>query len=426
MGCADSPDIANLWGYYFEIAQGQTCGHDWLLYYKRYIDDIFCIVSAESEQEALRKARETFSFVGCRITWDAFASACPFLDVLVFKDPRDPHALHFKPYRKAQNHRERLPYISHHPHDVKRGTFLGEMSRLASLCSHREYYNDALYDLQGLYRARGYPAGLLSQWTKEHISDKWDNRYLSHKKDDGEHDTFVVLKSEFNPVLNYFQAKELGDTIVSSWRSSMETWTAGVKPLIYDQKRFDLGKEYLLSDVKLSEGLPDSVMTPRGGDAELGRRKRLPDVTKLNSLMRARWLVSRKRTKNLFDLTNLWKRIVLTSMDQNLFDDLNAYRPVEDIRYGSPEPVPDVGWEIEHHSTTETSLGKRPALDSEVIAEESRSRTRPRLGFSEMTARTTSSWGRKGVSDVAVGSSAPKGLITHYLKKSDTSKSKRK
>jgi len=32
-------------------------------------------------------------------------------------------------------------------------------------------------------------------------------------------------------------------------------------------------------------------------------------------------IVSRKRTRNLFDLTNLWKNIVLTNMDQQVLED---------------------------------------------------------------------------------------------------------
>jgi hypothetical protein len=32
-------------------------------------------------------------------------------------------------------------------------------------------------------------------------------------------------------------------------------------------------------------------------------------------------IVSRKRTRNLFDLTNLWKNIVLTNMDQQILKD---------------------------------------------------------------------------------------------------------
>jgi hypothetical protein len=42
----------------------------------------------------------------------------------------------------------------------------------------------------------------------------------------------------------------------------------------------------------------------------------MPDV-RLVGFHNKRVLVSRKRTRNLFDLTSLWKKTVLTSIDQD-------------------------------------------------------------------------------------------------------------
>src|SRR6202050_3927005 len=68
------------------------------------------------------------------------------------------------PYRKAQSHQERIPWISHHPLDVKRGTFIGEMSRLATISSLHSTYCDAIKSLAALYIARGYPSDLVYHW----------------------------------------------------------------------------------------------------------------------------------------------------------------------------------------------------------------------------------------------------------------------
>ena len=46
----------------------------------------------------------------------------------------------------------------------------------------------------------------------------------------------------------------------------------------------------------------------------------LPDVCKLDILNR-RMIVSRKRTCNLFNLTSLWKNIMLLNMDQHVLQD---------------------------------------------------------------------------------------------------------
>ena len=400
MGVADSPDIANLYGAYFEIIQGQALNNPRVIYYKRYIDDIFAIITAESEQDALDFASNLINFVGCRITWDVSNTMCPFLDVLVFKDPSDPEHIHFTPYRKQHNHLERIPFISHHPIDVKRGTFLGEMSRLAALCSRYEYYQDAMHSLQGLYRARGYPTGLTSQWLRDNLSNKWEKRYESHalNVETEEKATFVVLKSEFNPVLNYFNAKELGDTIVSEWRSAMEMWSNDKIPECYTDN-WNLGKIWYQEERELGDSLPDSVKTPKGLNEQ---SPFLPDVTKLNSLMRARWLVSRRRTRNLFDLTNMWKRIVLTSMNENLFDDINRYGPITTEETVSP------------FINESRVLGKRQAPAGEMPVAK---KIRPRVELPISSARVSSGWSRTGVSDVVVGPSAPRGFITHWLSK---------
>jgi hypothetical protein len=46
----------------------------------------------------------------------------------------------------------------------------------------------------------------------------------------------------------------------------------------------------------------------------------LPDICKLDILNR-RMIVSRKRTRNLFDLTTLWKKLVLSNMEQQVLPD---------------------------------------------------------------------------------------------------------
>ena len=402
------------YGAWFEIIQGQVLNQPRLIYYKRYIDDIFAIVTADSEQDALDFAKNLINFAGCRITWDASIATCPFLDVLVFKDPRDPEHIHFTPYRKQHNHLERIPWISHHPLDVKRGTYLGEMSRLAALCSKFEYYQDAMHSLQGLYKARGYPTALTSQWTRNNLSNKWENRYDSQSRHDNETEekaTFVVLKSEFNPVLNYFNAKELGDTIVSSWRRSMEMWADDKIPDAYKDD-WTLGQKWIKGELEQGRLFPETVVSSKGGK---DTSPKLPDVTKLNSLMRARWLVSRRRTRNLFDLTNLWKRIVLSNVDNYLFDEVNRYHPIEPVAAVIPQ-------------VSERVLGKRRAPDGE---EPPAKKVRPRAELQQSSARTHSGWAPKntkgsrknakgvsdGTSDVVIGPSAPRGFITHWLTK---------
>jgi len=55
------------------------------------------------------------------------------------------------PYRKNGNHQERIPWISPILSTSRDGTFLGEMSRLATLSSKLDHYLAAMRGLVALY-----------------------------------------------------------------------------------------------------------------------------------------------------------------------------------------------------------------------------------------------------------------------------------
>jgi hypothetical protein len=123
MGVADSPDLANLYGWHFE-RKCNVLKSPVIPFYGRYIDDCLAIVYADSEIEALNIVAD-IQFDNCVIEWNASDFSQPFLDMLIYKDQYG--RLQHMPYRKSRNHLERIPWISHHPLDVKRGTFIGEI-----------------------------------------------------------------------------------------------------------------------------------------------------------------------------------------------------------------------------------------------------------------------------------------------------------
>ena len=214
--------------------------------------------------------------------------------------------LQHMPYRKALSHQERIPWISHHPLDVKRGTFIGEMSRLATLSSLHSTYCDTVKGLASLYIARGYPTDLVYNWLSSNIQEHWEKRLIDNRP---QHDAVLVLKSEFNTAWNYFNASELGNTILGYWRDWLqhaETGNYTLKFPRYSVDRADLEETETELTILLTD--LDGLVTP------------LPDVCKLDILKR-RMIVSRKRTRNLFDLTTLWKKIVLLNMDQHVLQD---------------------------------------------------------------------------------------------------------
>jgi hypothetical protein len=305
MGVADSPDLANLYGWYYESRCG-ILDNSAVPFYGRFIDDCLAIVYAASEAEAIRHL-ESVQFKDCVIEWQASDSHQPFLDMTLYRDERG--ELQHMPFRKAGSHQERIPWHSSHPLDVKRGTFYGEMSRLATLCSTHRSYLEAMEALVALYIVRGYPQAIVTTWLRAKIQERWANR-LNESRPAPE--GVLVLKSEFNTAWDYFNAKALGDTVLGYWRE----WTARAVESRFDNGVFQswdgflggLGETdpALCVDVQLSPGVSVAI----------------PDISKLDILNR-RLLVARRRTRNLFDLTGLWKKTVIHQME------ISALEPID-------------------------------------------------------------------------------------------------
>lgn len=211
MGAACSPDIANLYAAFFE-AKIFEHPHPRIPFYGRYIDDCLGIVYADSAEEAL-DIMSVVVIEDVQLEWSASEWNQPFLDMLLYVDPVS-NQIHHTVYRKPLNHMERIPWASHHPQDVKKGTFLGEISRLATLSSKQTHYLDALRDLKQLYSARGYPEKLLRAWLKDNTGKRWLSRLDDPIKDTS---NLFVLKSTFNPIWEEFNVKELIKQIQNVW-----------------------------------------------------------------------------------------------------------------------------------------------------------------------------------------------------------------
>ena len=167
IGISSSPTLANLLGWYYE-RKVNILNHPNIIFYGRYIDDCLTIVHAASEEDALHIVSKVI-ISSCTIEWNCSLKSQPFLDILINKD--EDNELQHKPFRKASSHQERIPWISHHPLDVKRGTCIGEMSRLAMLSSQVSDYKDSMQSLAALYIMLGYPSDLVFHWLKDNITE---------------------------------------------------------------------------------------------------------------------------------------------------------------------------------------------------------------------------------------------------------------
>ena len=115
--------------------------------------------------------------------------------------------------------------------EPKRGVYVGELSRLSVLCSHKEIYIEAVRDLNALYQARGYPIPLIASWCKKNIQERWDKRFTLKNTTDRSEESVLVLKTRFDDVWNWFSATELGETVTkyrAEWyeRAAEERYTS--------------------------------------------------------------------------------------------------------------------------------------------------------------------------------------------------------
>jgi len=160
MGVARSPHIANLYASKYEQ---HMLKYPNVLLYKRYIDDIFTIIIASTKEDALKYAKETLSFPGLSLKWEVDKYHMVFLDLEIMHVPSTGQ-YDFCPYRIPLNHFERIPFSSAHPKWMKKGTFLGEMSRLAALLSNLDIYKQSVEELASIYLSREYPLNVVKDW----------------------------------------------------------------------------------------------------------------------------------------------------------------------------------------------------------------------------------------------------------------------
>jgi hypothetical protein len=377
MGVACSPDGANIFAaVHEEVAleneRLQPSGSR-IPFYGRYIDDGFMIVYAETADDALAYAQSKVSIRNLELTWEVSERALPFLDLLIYIDPVT-MTLQWKPFRKARNNLERIPFASHHPADVKRGTFLGEMSRMAVLSSSPANYLDALADLSKIYMARGYPYPLVKKWLKDNSSKRWAERFSVRRPSsvgDGSPDSskLLVLKTTFDPVWEAFDLHGFSDTIVKTWVHGIAShrsmwarfWNSG---LSLDGDRDAQADDYSGMEATVSS-LPPSTVNSDPSSALVSTAAQQADRLALGALMDkdeglwlkflgksarahslavvealdvskvgftdARWLVSRKRTRGLGDQLNKLKREALDADSQlkNLWELCGVHLPLE-------------------------------------------------------------------------------------------------
>jgi hypothetical protein len=242
MGMSAAPDIANLYAAWYEKRLPIAFSRKMILF-KRYIDDIICIVYADS----LSQCEQTlghYNIPGLKLNWEISETNAVFLDLDIWRSPssRD-HRLKYRPYRKPLNNFERLPWCTGHALQLLRGAFKSEVHRFAVASWSSHIYNEELVWLKDLYISRGYPPATVIQWIKGSKDVAYKNRL--DWKFESELDESVriwPLKSVMNPV---WQKLNLG-MVSQAMRSA-------AAPIVEDE-RASVAQLYLRNELDPSTG----------------------------------------------------------------------------------------------------------------------------------------------------------------------------
>jgi hypothetical protein len=165
MGTNVAPDLANLYLYKLldEFIVPRIPGRH-LLYFKRYIDDIFGLWRGTiNEFRDILIPLIQQLVAPLEITYNIKQDSIDFLDVTFFKTPNeeDNFSIHTKVYQKPNNAYQYVPFLSQHPNATKIGFIKGELIRYKRICSQRSDYEEIRSLFWRRLRARGYPIDFL-------------------------------------------------------------------------------------------------------------------------------------------------------------------------------------------------------------------------------------------------------------------------
>ena len=324
MGAAGSPEAANMYAIWYELEWMDKVTNDAdLLFYGRYLDDIYTVVLAETPDEA--KAKVSFISLGdVKLLWEPPSDKADFLDL---STRLELDGIYHEPFVKAMSHRERIPWSSAHPLDVKRGTFSSEISRLATLCSARDTFDQQCEEAVNLYIGRGYPPATVRHWLKGQKEKRWEGR-LSVKTDGVETtNTFFTLKTHFNDAWKYFNVGELQTRVTAHWKDLADpTRVAGVKrgrtagvdndPRQRKRVRIALqgqqwpGQARLAFTQEENSNPVDGIRLTAASEYSVNAQSLVDRKAAEQWTNNGKFLVSRRKNTQLWDLTRTWNKTI--------------------------------------------------------------------------------------------------------------------
>lgn len=179
--------------------------------YRRYIDDIFVLHSSDEVVESL------YFSPGMMITWAHSGIGMSFLDVWFHTHIDSPHVC-FRPYEKVGNHHQYLPWASDHPLSVKKGLVKGELTRAAALSYKESYFVTWKATFLSRLRLRGWPVRALNAWGRQvHFRVLRQDDVTRLERHVATSQDKIIAISEYNPVWKKISSSDIWKTMLDEW-----------------------------------------------------------------------------------------------------------------------------------------------------------------------------------------------------------------
>lgn len=180
MGNNASVQLANL--YLALTVDEEVNSYPGVIYYARYIDDLFGIYHGSSEEFLdLRKHIDSLTPEKLETTYQWEDREIPFLDLLIFKGLKH---FEFKTYQKEMNTYQYIMPTSSHPKHVFSGFVKGEIRRYALTNTRREDFIEMIEKFRLRLLQRGYKADWINGIFQQTIGKI--RRRLSLEKEEDE------------------------------------------------------------------------------------------------------------------------------------------------------------------------------------------------------------------------------------------------
>ena len=159
MGSPLGPTLANIFLCHYEEIWLSSCPKQFKpTYYKRYVDDIFCLFKTEQNAKQFQKFLNS-RHKNMNFSLEKEENAClPFLDVKVTKSDTFITSLYKKPTFSGIY----LNFKSYVPDTYKKGLIFCLLFRIYSICSNWHLINDEICKLKCILLKNKYPSGFMN------------------------------------------------------------------------------------------------------------------------------------------------------------------------------------------------------------------------------------------------------------------------